>query len=309
MNEDPIEPLLRKAPQPAPPPDLRDTLEKDIPPGPPGLPAPAAPAARPPFWRRWLPTLAYGCVLLGCLAVLGVQTVQLLELRRERARLREIQARIETMRERQEALQKETARARSLDQLKKDEAEAQRLRQEIARLSELAQALPNLRAEEQRLQAAASNRLAQAAAAGALEPDPFAEEKEKAMRIACINHLKHIGLAARLYADDHNQVFPATFLAASNTLGSHKILFCPARPSGTEPPAQWQDLRESEVTYELLAPGAANPDPQAVLARCPIHNSVVLVDGSVQVLPPGARLVESNGLKRIVWPTQPERTP
>lgn len=309
MNEDHVEQLLRKAPQPLPPETLRETLEGEIPIPPMPNPRQFAPVAGPPFWRRWLPALAYGCLLLGCLVVLGVQTVQILDLRREQERLHKASEALEQVREQNEALRKEVSRSQTLDQLKKDQTELRQLRDEIARLSELSQALPNLRAEQARLTAEVSNRMAQASATGALEPDPFAEEKQKAMRINCVNNLKQIGLAARIYASDHGDVLPGGFLVMSNELNTAKILFCAARTAPTQPPSHWHELNASEVTYVILSPGVSEQHPDVVYARCPIHNNVAMVDGSVQQLPPDARIVEVNGLKKITRPARTQPAP
>src|SRR5947209_2696588 len=107
MTESEIENLLRKAPRPAAPPRLKDQLAADI-------TLPRAVRLQQPeqssaasLWQRWSPALAFGVLLLGCLIVLGVQTNQLLELRRENATLRSVTA--------------------QLDQLRRDNAELQRL--------------------------------------------------------------------------------------------------------------------------------------------------------------------------------------
>ena len=36
----------------------------------------------------------------------------------------------------------------------------------------------------------------------------LAKAKSKAQSISCVNNLKQLGLAARIYANDHNDVYP-----------------------------------------------------------------------------------------------------
>jgi len=46
----------------------------------------------------------------------------------------------------------------------------------------------------------------------------LAKAKEKAQSISCVNNLKQMGLAARLYATDHNDAYPPDILSMKNEL-------------------------------------------------------------------------------------------
>lgn len=299
MNDTQIENLLRKAPRPRPPGGLRERLEADI-----TLPEPAPPRRVTrewtlPSWRRWVPALSIGLVILACLVVLAVQTRQVLQHQRENDALRASASRMESLLEDQQKLQARAARLQELDQLRKAAAELEQLRAEAARLRESASTLATLQAENHRLKADLAARQAQVNAAAPPEEDPFAEARQKAQRIACVNNLKHVCLAARMWEMDHGQQgLPADVMGMTNYLPTPKVLMCPAAPNRPEPfPARWADFDPRLITYELVSPGADLKDPQVVFVRCPIHNNVGLVDGSVHQLSPADRIIEVNGRK------------
>jgi len=97
---------------------------------------------------------------------------------------------------------------------------------------------------------------------------------QRARAVNCVNNLKQIGLAARTWALDHGDVLPASFQEMQLELGTSKILKCPAG-NGSE--------------YRILSPGASTAEPSLVYGHCPVHNHVLLTDGSVQKL--GARRI------------------
>jgi len=109
----------------------------------------------------------------------------------------------------------------------------------------------------------------------------MAKAKGRAQTIACVNNLKQVGLAARIWANDHTKTFPPSFVAMSNELATPRILVC---PGDTRTKAErWESFDENvNASYELLEPNAKEDDPQKILFRCPIHGSVGLADGSVQ---------------------------
>lgn len=115
----------------------------------------------------------------------------------------------------------------------------------------------------------------------------LSQAKSKAQRISCVSNLKQIGLAARLYANDHEGTFPADFAGMSEFLSSPKILVCPS-DTDTVPASDWPTFGPRHLSYEYLTPGVVeeDTDPQAVMFQCTIHNNVALVDGSVQMLDP-----------------------
>src|SRR5687767_9572310 len=111
----------------------------------------------------------------------------------------------------------------------------------------------------------------------------LAKAKGKAQTSQCVSNMKQIGLAARIWSNDHNETFPPDLLTMSNELASPKILVCPEDGSKT-PAADWTQFDASQnVTYEFLTPGAKENEVSSQTAfRCPVHGNIGLGDGSVQ---------------------------
>ncbi len=106
--------------------------------------------------------------------------------------------------------------------------------------------------------------------------------QDEAKRITCINNLKQLGLAARIYATDHGDVFPSTVGVMSNEVSVTQTLVCPADPSHSPAPSWGEFDPAAHLSYEYSGASAREDYPQTVLFRCPIHGHVGLADGSVQ---------------------------
>ncbi|HEY0550227.1 MAG TPA: hypothetical protein VGF13_11550 [Verrucomicrobiae bacterium] len=172
-----------------------------------------------------------------------------------------------------------------------DTKELARLRNEVSQLRKTASEVPALKAQaaeaaQLRAQlASASQSLAQkekdlsAAAATAEQSEQSA--RQRAQSILCMNNMKQIGLAARLWANDHKDTFPPDLATMKNELVTPKILFCPAAPGGIQA-ADWTQLNPGMISYQFLNPNGNEADPQKPLTSCPIHGHVGMSDGSVQ---------------------------
>ena len=108
-----------------------------------------------------------------------------------------------------------------------------------------------------------------------------------------------IGLAARIWAADHQDVLPSDFATMSNELSTPKLLICPS-DTARKPAANWQEFNAGSASYQILSPGAPETDPEVVYVRCPIHNNVGLVDGSVQQINSPVHVEKLDGKFKLV---------
>lgn len=107
--------------------------------------------------------------------------------------------------------------------------------------------------------------------------------KEKAQTIRCVMNLKEVGIAARMYADAHNHVYPSDLKQIAQTVGDPKVFKCPADTKATAA-TNLSTLSDANISYEIVEPGmtpSGDNDPTKVYIRCPIHNNQLMGDGSV----------------------------
>ncbi len=277
LTESQIEASLRHAPRPAAPAGLKDKLIGQI-----QLPqtatasSQAAPSFQPQsWWQRWWPALAPAGASLAFAAVIVVQQHEITTLEQT---VRELNATLNTATN-QAPRQIETTPIPTAANATSEAEELTRLTQRVAAL--------NTEIGQLEAQSTANDGLRrELATAGGLSQAELAaltEAKTRAQAIACVNNLKQIGLAVRIYANDNKDVNPPNFLSMSNELNTPKILFCPGNTN--HPPVQtWADFATTDSPYEYLTAGVTNADiePQRISVRCLIHNNFGLCDGSVQ---------------------------
>lgn len=123
--------------------------------------------------------------------------------------------------------------------------------------------------------------------AGAMLP-ALAKAKSKAQSVSCINNLKQLGLAARIYANDNGDRPPPNLAALEEILVTTKALVCPSDQERLALPLpDWADVDEDSSSYDYLGrsfeslPG----DTDRVLFRCRIHGHACHADGSVRQEP------------------------
>jgi hypothetical protein len=277
MSTTQIENILRRAPQPAPPGILRQQLQAQALRAPRPA-APSAPALRAPgsWFARWWPALAPAAVSLACAAVFTVQQAEIQKLKRSTV-----------IPDPSQSLQQGSSAPSSARSREVPDAGAMPEPEELARLRVLAAglrsevtALEQMRAENDKLRGQLAARMS-----GVLsleETQALERAREKAMSIQCVNNLKQLGLAVKVWSLDSGNLTPPNVLSMSNEMGSFKILICPADTSrqAAKNPASFTAANSS---YEYLAPSAPDTEPNRILFRCPIHGSICLMDGSVQM--------------------------
>jgi hypothetical protein len=277
--EQEIENVLRAAPKPAPPAQLKEQLIAQV-----RLPAlrPAAlPSVRPlapaNWLRRWWPVLVPAAASLACAVGLTLQQAEIHGLKKA----------IQDLSRNPGA----KAAAPAVPAAGTNAAPAQtdaaaRTQQEVARLKELATQLSAEVAQLEQMRVDNAKLRAQLSEPppGFLAPEEteaLAKAKERAESIQCVNNLKQLGLAVRVWALDNGDMTPPRVLDMTNEMSTPKILWCPA-DHGRERADNFASYTSANCSYEFLAPSAPDNEPTRVLFRCPIHGHVCLCDGSVQ---------------------------
>jgi hypothetical protein len=187
----------------------------------------------------------------------------------------ELQARRTSTPDSSDAEVRELARLRNeVGQLRKQAGEVAVLR---AQAAEVGQLRAQLAAATRDLARAESN-LADVAK---LSPEQMQQLKEEAQSVQCVNNMKQIGLAARIWSNDHKDIFPPDFITMKAEMNTPKILFCPA-DTAAHRVTEWSELNPATISYRFLNPNGSDLEPAKVLTSCPIHGHVGLSDGSVQ---------------------------
>ena len=271
------EQLLRKSPRLAVPANLLATLKAEIR-LPSGETRSQVQSHTPSLLRRWLPALAFTVWLMACLIILAVQTNVLTRLRTENQALRAANSEIQKATPSAAELNQQQAGNNDLEKLRADNLEVQKLRWEVTQLQEQLRELEILRAQNQQLLSELKSRPGQPPQPG---QDFFTVAKQRSSSINCISNLKQIGLAARMWANDHGDMLAADYESLKAYLGSSKVLYCPES--------------EGTVQYEIVSPGISELDATVVYARCPTHGHVVLADGSAHQLGDRKLTVRTDG--------------
>lgn len=283
MNEPSFDPekLLRKAPRMPVPHDLLPRLQAGI----------SLPPQTSPFdsWNlitllrnRWRPALGWSLAMVAGLIVLTVQSSTISMLTRENDALRALVEPDNT------TDAPASSPSQELERLRMENAELQQLRSEIAFLEQELLDFEILRAENQKL-------MAQLGAAGGAQNDAFAAASERANSIRCVNNLKNIGLAARIWATENGDVFPPDFLTMQNEIGVPAVLVCPSDPVRSPAIAdRWNAVGSDNISYEMVSKGMKDDGPATVVfVKCPFHGHVCLGDGSVMM---GDHIQKSGGV-------------
>ena len=278
LSDQEIENVLRAAPKPRAPTALRQQLAAQVKLNVPKSHAEPAPVSfgLAGWLRRWWPALAPGSVALVCVAMMVSQELEIRPLRQSNLRLAEQRASLQGTAAKSRVLPAKPG-AGSPDAFAAEQLEVARLKERVAQLTVEVAQLEKMQTENDSLrkQPATPGGLTEA------ELTALSESRARAQSIQCINNLKQIGLATKVWALDNNDTYPPNFLSMSNELNTPKILACPADTN--RPVADmFAAYTDANCSYELLAPSGTPTDADRVLAHCPIHGHVGLCDGSVQ---------------------------
>lgn len=278
MSEEKIEQMLRGAPSPEPPRDLKQKLLEELELSPSNRNAASVrPAPGLAGWlRRWWPALIPAGVSLACAGVVALQQVQIQDVKKTIQALAPAANQASSLMAEPQpqapAIAPEADGSVDANELARLRDEAARLRAEVSRLEQLLAENAQLRAQlAQPVQPQLSPQDAEA----------LEKAKENAQAIACVNNLKQLGLSVKVWALDNQDTYPQNVLQMTNEMSTPKILVCPA-DTARQAPSDWAGWTTANMSYEYLAAGGNDTEPQRVLFRCPIHGNIGLCDGSVQ---------------------------
>ena len=140
---------------------------------------------------------------------------------------------------------------------------------------------------------------------------PLFKRAKGSPSIHCMNNMKQIGLAFRVWALDNKDQFPFNvstnaggtleycllgtdgfdqnaalhFQIMSNELSIPKLLVCPSDLK-RQPSVSFASLQPVNVSYQLYSgTNLTDANPQQILAICPIHGHILRCDGSVSGVP------------------------
>jgi hypothetical protein len=273
FDEEKTQSILRRAPRPKAPEGLKERLIMEA-----RSRSQKSPEQRFVMpsrgFRRWWPALIPAGLSLICVVVLAVQQQE----------IRELQKSIHSL---NESLANDISHAPVKLETNPGESMLAERNREIVQLKETAQqleseiaALEKLRVENQTIRTQLS---APPPGLSVEEVQWLTDAREGAEKIACVNNMKQMGLAAHIWAGDNENRFPQDVISMSNELTTAKILICPA-DKGRQAAPDFGSFTMANCSYEwFLNPPSSGSDPERVLTRCPIHGSVGLCDGSVQM--------------------------
>ena len=280
MNTPAIENMLRNAPRPSAPAGLRERLCAQSPRRPMSsrsIKGSLSTKSSAGWLRRWWPALAPTAVSLACATVF---TLQQSELRALKTGLRPAPAESQpsapsTRPKPQDSASVTETTAAENAEIVRLKALAAQLNSEISRLEQLK------RQNEELLKQLAARSVA---AFSPEETKAMEDARDRSLSIVCVNNLKQLGLAVKMWSTDHGDITPPNVQSLTDYVGSFtKVFLCPA-DTRRQAASDATSLTPATCSYEYLA--ASTPDTEAnrgcVLFRCPIHGHVGLIDGSVQ---------------------------
>ncbi len=279
FSDEQLENTLRNAPQPQPPRGLKDKLISQSR-GNRTKPGRASVVfARETWFQRWWRLTAVGAFCCICAVVMAFQQNEIHQLKQS-IQTAAASAPTEPVSQ-PKANDAESTTAATVSA--SDQEEIDKLKEQVTELKSEIAKMEELRAENQTMRAQLAAPPPSANVLSADEVAAMDQAHERAMSIQCVNNMKQMGLAVRIWEGDNNDAMPPDMLSMSNELSTPIILHC---PSDTNRPAakNFASYTDANCSYEYLgAANGTNYQPDQVLFICPIHGNIGLCDGSVQM--------------------------
>jgi hypothetical protein len=109
----------------------------------------------------------------------------------------------------------------------------------------------------------------------------LSHSKATAQSINCVNNLKQLGLACRIYALDHDGKYPKSWTEVRTEVPNGSVLICPSIHERVSDPTSF-DQALTISKYFFRGAGLSETNIQAVVTSCPHHGHTLYADGSVQ---------------------------
>lgn len=112
----------------------------------------------------------------------------------------------------------------------------------------------------------------------------LSKAKAKASSIKCINNLKQLSLAIKMYASENDNQLPSDISQIIEYIGEPRVCNCPDDPNQIDPSLSFDDDEWKEFnSYKFnFKEGVKDTnDANTVLIECPFHGHKAMGDGSV----------------------------
>jgi hypothetical protein len=106
-------------------------------------------------------------------------------------------------------------------------------------------------------------------------------QKRRAESMSCRSNLISIGLAARMWASEHEEAFPGGLLVMSKELNSPKVLFCAGNKPFPPGRNGWAAFDDQQSSYIIVSTNMVEGDTNKIFLRCKFHGHLLYGDGSV----------------------------